>query len=214
MIVNEAFRVVLKRLFCLGVPVFYLWWQLHLMVLMPALVSLENKVLGVVYKQEQVRVNFEAPATINVDTGVIIQHKTDATGKKKFSWSFKFSVNSALTMGLAITWLLLITVPQWRWRDIGLVTLLLLPLMAANLYFISQEQLSTFLLSLDSRIVMLPHSGALIAVPPPAAWVPKIDHMIRLFLPYITCFILPAILSYRFNQAFMDYGVQCNQHLS
>jgi hypothetical protein len=201
MLVNGAFSVVLKRLLCWGVPVFFCWWQLHLSVLMPALVSLENKVLGVVYKQEQVRVNFAAPATINVDTGVIIPHKTDTTGKKRFSWSFKFPVNSALTMGLAITWLLLMAVPQWRWREIGLVTVLLLPLMALNLYAILQEQLSTFLLSLDSRIVMLPHSGALITVPPPAAWVPKMAHVIRLFLPYITCFILPAILAYRINQA-------------
>ncbi|MDD5274752.1 MAG: hypothetical protein PHR16_01565 [Methylovulum sp.] len=181
---------------------FILWWTVQKTLLMPALIDVENLLLGAVYKQAQVQVSLMDDHTINIATGLISQDsRNKATMKNsRFLLHTHVPVNPNMTLGLATAWGLLMAMPYRRLRNIGLATILLLPFIVVNLYVDLQHHLSTFLLSVEMRIVAVPYFGTLTTIPPPAAWVPGLTHAISILLLNITNFILPAMLVYSLNK--------------
>lgn len=202
MSLHQQIKQLLWRLVLCSIPMFILWWNVQKILLMPVLIDLENALLGAVYKQEQVQLRLKDENTIEIATGIISQNTKNRPTMKnsRFLLHTRVPVNPNMTLGLATAWGLLMAVPGRRLRNICLATLLLIPLIVANLYLDLQHHLSNFLLSLDTRIVALPYFGTLTPIPPPAAWVPETARLVAILLLYTSNYILPAVLVYTLNK--------------
>ncbi len=190
-------RRMLCRLLGFGVPIFLICWKLHLAVLMPTLIGVENKVLGALYKKEQVQLSFTAPDIVILETGLLIPKNPNLSNQKLEGWALKISMDyNAVSACLAIAWTVLCVIPYRRLRNCALAILCLLPLMILNLHFTLLEQWVTFLLGLETRIVQLPYSSGLVYLAPPWSWTPVAANGLTLLLAYTKTFIVPAILLY------------------